>query len=217
MSHTRSILLVRHGESLANAGEASPSPETVALTPAGERQARAIAESLEDAPELIVVSRFQRARQTAEPTHARFPKAKLEQWPVEEFHYLGAEAYRGTTKRDRRDDRDEYWRTNDPQLACAPGAETFAAFHARVQAVRARLERSDAHRIVVFSHKKLLHGLLWSWSEGAPPADAAAMARFRAFDLEHPFPNGAWIEVELEGLKARVGRLHRKHLDRIEA
>jgi broad specificity phosphatase PhoE len=217
MSHTRSILLVRHGESLANAGEASPSPETVVLTPAGERQARAVAEALEDAPELIVVSRFQRARQTAEPTHARFPKAKLEQWPVEEFHYLGAEAYRGTTKRDRRDDRDEYWRTCNPQLACAPGAETFSAFHARVHAVRARLERSDARQIVVFSHKKLLHGLLWSWSEGAPPADAAAMARFRAFDLEHPFPNGAWIEVELEGTRARAGKLHRKHLDRIEA
>src|SRR5262245_22905657 len=125
---TTTILLVRHGQSEANAGEASPSPETVPLTALGERQARALAESLEHAPGLIVVSRFQRARQTAEPTQARFKPAKLEVWPVEEFHYLGAEAYRGTTKRDRRPDRDEYWHRGDPQRPWATGSETFVAF-----------------------------------------------------------------------------------------
>src|SRR5262245_35693468 len=62
-------------------------PETARLTVIGERQAQAIAASFDAAPELIVVSSFRRARETAAATHARFPGARLEVWSVEEFHY----------------------------------------------------------------------------------------------------------------------------------
>ena len=201
------VHLVRHGESEANAGARTLAPDTAPLTAMGDRQAEAIATVLDRAPDLIVVSSFRRARQTAAPTCARFPDVPLEVWPVEEFHYLGASAYVATTKRDRRPSVAEYWSSCDPARVCQPGAESFATFVARVLAVRDRLERADAPRIVLFSHKKFLHGLLWSWAEGRPEPDAAGMARFRAYDRGEPFPNGACVDVELSAGAVRVGPL----------
>jgi len=207
MLRATTLHLFRHGESEANAGERTLAPDSAPLTRKGQRQATAIAAAIDRAPSLVVVSSYLRARQTAAPTCARFPDAPLEVWPVEEFHYLGPSAYRGTTKRDRRPSVAEYWSACDPRRECEPGAESFAAFVARVLAVRDRLERSDAARIAVFSHKKFLHALLWSWSEGRPEPDAAAMARFRAYDRDEPFPNGAGVDVDLSGGTARAGRL----------
>jgi probable phosphoglycerate mutase len=207
MPRATTLHLFRHGESEANAGERTLAPDSASLTAIGARQAAAIAVALDRAPSLIVVSSHRRARQTAAPTCARFPDAPLEVWPVEEFHYLGAGAYRGTTKRDRRPSVAEYWSACDPSRECEPGAESFVAFVARLLAVRDRLERADAPRIAVFSHKKFLHGLLWSWREGRPEPDAAAMARFRAYDRDEPFPNGAGVDVELSGGVARAGPL----------
>lgn len=199
------VHLVRHGQSELNASVPTEGPGTARLTAVGERQARAIAAAFDAAPELIVVSSFRRARETAAMTRARFPEARVEEWPVEEFHYLGAGAYHGTTKRDRRPHVAAYWQACDPQHVGEPGAESFVAFLARVQAVGKRLERAPERRIAVFSHKKFLHALMWSWTEGRPAADAAGMARFREYDRGQPFPNGSWVEVELGDGVARVG------------
>src|SRR5262249_12544419 len=76
------VYLLRHGQSEANAGEATPSPEAAGLTAVGRLQSRALAAALDAAPELIVVSRFRRARETAAEAHARFPEARIEEWPV---------------------------------------------------------------------------------------------------------------------------------------
>jgi len=199
------VHLLRHGQSELNASVPTDGPESARLTEVGERQARAIAAAFDAAPELIVVSSFRRARETAAVTRARFPGARFEEWPVEEFHYLGAAAYRGTTKRDRRPHVAAYWQACDPLSIGEPGAESFVTFLARVQAVRERLERARERRIAVFSHKKFLHALMWSWIEGRPAADAAGMARFREYDRGQPFPNGSCVEVELAGGVARVG------------
>jgi len=205
MHGPKTIHLVRHGQSELNASVPTDGPETARLTAIGERQAQAIAASFDHAPELIVVSSFRRARETAAATHARFPGARLEVWPVEEFHYLGATAYRGTTKRDRRPDVAAYWQACDPAYVGESGAESFVAFLARVQSVRERLERAPERRIAVFSHKKLLHALMWSWREGPPAADREGMARFRTYDRGEAFPNGSCVEVVLTGGVARVG------------
>jgi len=206
------LILARHGESEANAGAAAPDPESSPLTALGERQAAAIALALDAPPELIVTSRFHRARQTAAIARVHFPLARLEEWPVHEFHYLGATAYDGTTYRQRRPAREAYWRDSDPERICEAGAESFTAFLARVGGVRERLENASERRILVVAHKKFLHALAWSWLEGARQADAAAMRDFRAFDRSRPFPNGAWMEVELSPAGALLSALHTAHL-----
>ena len=66
MSHALRLILARHGQSEANAGATAPDPESSPLTALGERQAAAIADAVETPPDLIVVSRFRRARETAE-------------------------------------------------------------------------------------------------------------------------------------------------------
>jgi broad specificity phosphatase PhoE len=212
MSDTRHVILVRHGESEANAGAATEDAVSCGLTPRGHRQARAVAASLEQVPDLIVVSSFLRARETAEETRRRFPCARVEEWPVHEFHYLGTDAYRGTSARQRRPARDEYWRALDPERVCEPGAESFAAFLSRVHAVRDRLESASERQTVVFGHKKFIHALMWSWAEGRPAAAAAAMARYRAFDRAERFPNGAAVDVELGSGTPRVSAVRTQHL-----
>jgi len=205
MPDTRHVVLVRHGESEANAGAATDDAVSCGLTARGQRQARAVAAWLEPAPDLIVVSSYLRARETAQETCQRFPGARVEEWPVHEFHYLGSDAYRGTSARQRRPARDDYWRALDPERVCEPGAESFAAFLSRVRAVRERLESAPEPRIVVFGHKKFIHALLWSWTERHPAADADAMARFRAYDRAERLPNGAAVDVELRGGTPCVG------------
>src|SRR5262249_51561015 len=117
------VHLVRHGQSERNASVPTEGPGTARLTAVGERQARAIAAAFDAAPELIVVSSFRRARETAAMTRARFPEARVEEWPVEEFHYLGAGAYHGTTKRDRPPPRAAHWQAAGPPARRRPGPE----------------------------------------------------------------------------------------------
>ena len=82
------VRLIRHAESAANAGLATTAPDSIPLTEKGQLQARAIADSITSAPDLIISSPFERAIATALPTTERFPHVPFETWPVEEFTYL---------------------------------------------------------------------------------------------------------------------------------
>ena len=79
----KTIRFIRHAESVANAGLPTTDPGAIPLTESG-KLAAALAASEYDGPEpdLIVVSPYLRARQTAEPFIARFPGAEVETWPV---------------------------------------------------------------------------------------------------------------------------------------
>ena len=78
-------IFIRPGESTGNAGVPCHDLATIALTQRGEGQASRIAREWPEAPSLIVTSPFQRTRQTAAPTIARFPGVAVETWPIEEF------------------------------------------------------------------------------------------------------------------------------------
>jgi broad specificity phosphatase PhoE len=152
------------------------------LTPAGLRQAEAVAASLETAPGRFIVSPYVRAQQTSRPARAKFPGAPLEEWPVQEFTFLPASAYHGTTLAERQPAEDAYWQANDPRVVLGDGAESFDAFFARVADARARLEALECDSVIVFSHKKVVTALLWCWLSGLPSSGAARMSHFRNFD-----------------------------------
>lgn len=198
MPESLHVLLVRHGESVGNAGHATEDASSTELTAVGLLQAHAVAAALPVVPELFVVSSYTRSQRTAEPARARFPHVPVEVWPVHEFTYLGPHEYAGTTVEARRPAVDEYWHAADPHRVAGDGAESFADFLARVADVRARLERGPASPVVVFSHKKFLNALLWSWLAGAPAVSARRMARYRGFDQAVALPNGGCIEVRIE-------------------
>jgi broad specificity phosphatase PhoE len=211
------ILLVRHGESESNAGFVTEDAGSALLTPLGERQAEAVAARLTVAPALIVVSPYQRARLTAAPTLAQFPGVPVETWPVEEFTYLAPASYRGSTVRERGPAVEAYWDAADPHRSEGVGAESFADFMARVVETRRRLEQYGRGPIVVFSHKKFINGLLWTWLAGIPSMSARRMTRFRHFDQSMPIRNGACIPVRLGPGAAWIAPVDHSHLSGLVA
>ncbi len=212
MPRTLCVLLVRHGESEDNAGLPSDSMGSTPLTPTGVRQAEAVAAMLETPPGLFVVSPYVRARQTSRPALARFPAVPIEEWPVQEFTFLPDVAYLGTTLADRQPAEDAYWKQNDPRVVLGAGAESFVAFLERIQDARERLEKLDCGSVVLFSHKKVVNALLWSWLAGRPSQSARRMARFRSFDHAIKLPNGACVDVRIDDGHAWLGPVRTEHL-----
>jgi len=66
------VQLVRHCESLANAGQVTTDPAEIPLTAAGLEQAEALGSSFTASPTTVICSPFLRARETAEPVARRF-------------------------------------------------------------------------------------------------------------------------------------------------
>ncbi|MDP9039923.1 MAG: histidine phosphatase family protein [Acidobacteriota bacterium] len=134
--------LIRHGESVANAGGPVTSFSEIALTPRGHQQAEIFARRFDrispHPPTRIVQSPYLRARQTAHPLICRFPDAPVETWPIHEFTYLDPDATQGLNETQRAPFYARYWDRDDPQFA-NPGAESFTHFLDRVREMLARL------------------------------------------------------------------------------
>jgi broad specificity phosphatase PhoE len=174
------VWMVRHGQGISNAGLPTGLPADSGLTETGRLQAGAVAVSLPGPPDLIVVSAYVRAVDTARPTMERFPDSPVETAPVHEFTYLSPGRYAGTTREDRHPMIRDYWERCDPAYRDGEGAETFAELAARVEAFFARfVESGDTGGLtVVFTHGQFLRAVLLRFFGGFG-ADAAAMARFR--------------------------------------
>jgi len=126
----RQVRLIRHGESAANAGEASLDHATTPLTPKGVEQAHFVACSFRTAPDVIVASPFTRAASTAMATVAKFIAVPLETWPTQEFTYLELSRGADTTVTQRREWVDAYWTRSDPAFREGPEAESFLEINA---------------------------------------------------------------------------------------
>ncbi|AGM09535.1 histidine phosphatase family protein [Amycolatopsis keratiniphila] len=188
------VWLIRHGESESNAGLPGGEPGASALTELGRRQAAEIAKSLAEPPRLIVTSPFLRARQTAEPTIERFPGAECEEWPVQEFTFLGELHGQVTTTATRKPYTEAYWSRADPHHA-VNGAESFAALFDRTQEFLARLGEREPGPIAVFTHGLFIRAVMWSLLTGTTTPDSGAMRRFRTFADTYLVPNGNITEL----------------------
>jgi 2,3-bisphosphoglycerate-dependent phosphoglycerate mutase len=182
--------LIRHGESESNAGAPSADPGACLLTARGQDQANRLAAALPAAPSLIVTSPYRRAAQTAEPTIARFPHTRHEEWPVQEFTYLGMFHDRLSTSDERRPYVVDYWNRADPHLSLG-GAETFAGLLDRAHDCLSRLGAQPAGPVAVFTHGMFMRAVIWTLLTGADPD----MRTFHRFSGGLAVPNGAVVEV----------------------
>jgi broad specificity phosphatase PhoE len=189
----KKILWVRHGESEANAGGASPNVANVALTTRGHEQAQAWAKNWAEPPELIVYSPYLRTRQTAAPMLAKFPSVPHEEWPIQEFSFLPATAYHGTTEQARQPLTERYWQSGDPNLALGPGAESFVDFNGRIQRALADLVQRRETVIMVFCHGHFIRGVIWYLLSGQIAQAPETMAAFRTFTEYFPTANTAMV------------------------
>jgi probable phosphoglycerate mutase len=188
------VWLIRHGESESNTGLPGGEPGASPLTELCRRQAVEIAESLVEPPRLIVTSPYVRARQTAQPTIERFPRAICEEWPVQEFTFLGELQGQVTTTADRKPLTEAYWDRADPQHA-VNGAESFAGLFARAQEFLARLGKREPGPIAVFTHGLFIRAVMWSLLTGVTTVDSDVMRGFRTFADSYLVPNGAITEL----------------------
>ncbi|WP_196484762.1 histidine phosphatase family protein [Burkholderia diffusa] len=196
------VACFRHGESAANAGDATHDPMSIPLTEKGEQQALAISRCFADPPNIVIGSPFDRARQTAAPTLSRFPSTPIETWPIQEFTYLAPTKCAGTSAAQRRPWVETYWDTSDPTLVDGPGAESFAAFIERVRVVLNRLMKllcSSDLTVVMFGHGQFFQAMRWLIETGAPIINADAMRAFRLIDQRSPIHNGDGFVATFDG------------------
>lgn len=194
MTAEAEVWLVRHAQSVSNAGGITDAPLTTGLTPLGREQAGLLAAVLPGAPELVVVSPYARAVETADIALAANPAAPRETWNVQEFTYLAPARYHGSTKADRRPMVAGYWRRCDPAYLDGEGAEPFTAFLVRVgDFIRRVAERPG--RTLVFTHGQFIRGVLLGMLGGLEAEPDLAMRRFRGFRESFPAPNASVVKL----------------------
>ena len=183
------IRLIRHGESAANAGQASLDHATIPLTPKGMEQASLVAESFTQAPDLIVASPFSRAQATAMQTVAAFPSVPFEIWPIQEFTYLEPARCINTTVAQRRAWVEAYWAKADPVFIDGEGAESFLEFISRAQSFLDRLAEHPGHHLAVFSHGQFMNAVAWLIERSPQTMDGKAMAEWLEYEITNHVPN----------------------------
>lgn len=193
----KEIWLIRHAESTANAGAVTSVPETIPLTETGFKQAECVVSVFDKQPDLIVVSPFLRARETAAPLLQRFPNAVVEEWHVQEFTYLATDRCANTTLTDRKPLVAAYWERSEPNYCDGPGAESFAQFVLRVKEMIERLQMSKANFVVVFTHGQLIQLTMWLLWHNVDDLSGKSMAMFRFFLQSIVVPNASIIKLKI--------------------
>jgi len=193
------IWLIRHGESESNAGLPTSDTTKIALTPRGFVQAECMVTAFMRPPSLIVTSPYLRAVQSAQPTMARFPQARLEEWPVHEYTYLSLDSRHNTTQHGRKPLVDAYWERCDPQYVDGDGAESFVALVARAQQTLDRIRRVDDDFAAIFTHGLFIRTLLWVQLAQPVEIDATLMRRYRSFISGFTAPNASILKLYVNG------------------
>ncbi|MEI6279097.1 MAG: phosphoglycerate mutase family protein [Verrucomicrobiota bacterium] len=190
----KSIRFLRHAESAANAGLPTSDPNEIPLTDKGKAAAELAALEYDGpTPELIVVSPYLRAKQTAVPFIARFPEAKVETWPVYEFTYISPERCVKTTFAKRRPMVEDYWRKASTDYVDGPRAESFEEFIARVKDAVAKLLAREEKSILVVSHETFILAVQFYEQPTENPSNRDSMCGFHHFILDWWVDNlGFW-------------------------
>jgi 2,3-bisphosphoglycerate-dependent phosphoglycerate mutase len=198
------VILVRHGESVANAGGKTADPDSNPLTEIGRAQAKAFAKRLDCTPTLIVISPFLRAQQSAEPLHQRFPEVPVEEWPVQEFTFLNPSHHSNTCEADREPYVATFWRRQDPAYVDGPGAESFTSFLDRArEAIHRLVNRNQSGCIVIYTHGFFMQAfrLVLLFPKAT---DWELLANFLRFHLVNFIQNTDSLEFEVRDGKIRL-------------
>lgn len=190
------ITLVRHAESAANVGLSSSDPSLIPLTEKGLVQAMAFAQTITEAPAIIITSPFSRAVDTSKPTVAMYPGVPVEQLDIGEFTYLDPASCVGTTAGDRKARVDAFWSNADPDYLDGPGAEAFSGFIHRTAVALERLRGLQGNAIV-FGHGQVMQAMRWLLQRAPDVIDSETMREFRQYDLDNPISNCESFTLEL--------------------
>lgn len=186
------IILIRHAESVAQAGAESSDVALIPLSEEGRTKAAEIASRLLR-PDLIIVSPFIRTRQTAQSLIDLYPDVPVEEWAVQEFTYLNQNRCAGMTALQRSPLVREYWDRDDPVFVDGDSAESFNKFSERVADFLKRCQSFEG-RIYIFSHAMFMQAVRMLM---VPTVDSLNMNEFREACFQTPIRN-------LEGLTVKA-------------
>lgn len=206
----KTIWLIRHGESEANAGFATANPAEIKLTKEGEKQAKAITEQFPRPPALIITSSYVRTKQTAEPTLRRYPQVPCEVWPVEEFTYLASVHGEKSTVQERKPLVNDFWNRHDPRYRDGERGESFAHFIGRVHRVIKQLQHRPEDFIVVFSHEQFIQALCLLLPDYNKPISQSTPPFNRSFKASET--NMKYFRWLLKNLRVDNGDIVKKEL-----
>ncbi len=198
------VILVRHGQSLANAGGKTADHISNPLTELGHAQSKNFAERLDCKPTFFITSPFLRAQQTAEPLRQQYPDVPVEEWPIHEFTFLNPSRHKDTSEEDRQPHVDAYWQRDDPSHIDGPGAESFTLFLDRAREAIHQLEtRNPGGCIVIFTHGYFMQAfrLVLLFPDAT---DAELMSNFRRFHFVNLIQNTDSLEFEIRNGKIRA-------------
>lgn len=182
------LILIRHGQSQANAGGVTLENSLVPLTELGERQALALAALLPPAAPGVWSSPFKRSLDTAAPYCDRLRVPAMVYEELREFETIDTRHMRGSSCTEREEVLARYWRAADPDQRTGPAGETFREFYQRVATVRTSWLPALPDGTVIFGHGMWMALLFWQiW--GFEQVDHIAMVHFRRFQLGFPTPN----------------------------
>jgi len=194
----KEIWFIRHGESQANAGLATPLPETIALTERGIKQSKYIPAVFTETPDLIITSPFLRTKQTAEPTIIKFPNTKVEEWNAQEFRYLSLTKYADTTTELRRPFIEEYWNRGEADFYDGDGTESFAEFISRVSTLIRKVFETPQKTMAIFTHRQFVNATLWLLINDFPKINNASMKRYYNFLSSVFVPNASIFKIYID-------------------
>jgi len=153
-------IFVRHGQSTGNAGIPTHDLSLLELTELGWGQAREVAASWTETPNLILTSPYLRTQQTAQLTIEQFSDVPVEVWPIQEFTYLQPSRWNGTLSTEQMPYIEKYWRSCNPEYCDEPGAESFAMLRRRAEGTLERLTGMAGDTLVyVFSHGQFIQAV----------------------------------------------------------
>ena len=190
----KTIFLVRHGESAANAGLPTSDPSRIPLTARGQAQAEHVAMALDVRPALVVTSTYLRTADTARPYCQRHGIEAHAHELTHEFVTLDPDLVAGTTGLERLPLINEYWSIGDPARRAGSNAEQFLEFAGRVDGFARQLSNLP-DQTVVFGHGMWFAMLIWR-TMGFPVNTTQAMKAFRAFQIGLPMPNCCVYELQ---------------------
>ena len=189
----KTLYLIRHAKSEANAGGISKPERDIALSPLGREQAQALVARLPRSNH-VYVSELRRTHETAAPycrAHGITPQVLPQ---LNEFSCLAFDRIRGMDGAARRPLADAYWQRTDPLECTGAGADSFAAFNQRLSAFLAHYPQLEDGSLL-FGHGIWIGLLAWRLL-GFSVETAADMAAFRRFQTGLPMPNTAVWQLQ---------------------
>ena len=189
----KTLYLIRHAQSEANAGGISKPERDIALSPLGREQAQALVARLPRSNH-VYVSELRRTHETAAPycrAHGITPQVLPQ---LNEFSCLAFDRIRGMDGTARRPLADAYWQRADPLECTGADADSFAAFNQRLSAFLAHYPQLEDGSLL-FGHGIWIGLLAWRLL-GFSAETAADMAAFRRFQTGLPMPNTAVWQLQ---------------------